>query len=233
MLILPILMPVVFWAIYHYYKDRHQPEPIGNLALCFLLGIGAAFLSKLMYMGAGLVGLRHDALILADTNLPGLLVYAVLIIGGIEETAKFIPFIIVAIRFKAFDEELDGIIYASFIALGYAAVENYLYLEFLTEREAVLRGFAGPLVHIMFSSTWGYLVGRAWLAGRKLLLLSYLALTIAALLHGLYDFVVLAFPQALPLSALLILAIWMWRMFLIARLHEAHLAERAGKESSE
>ena len=38
LLILPIVVPVVFWAIYHYHKDRHLPEPIGNLLLTFSLG---------------------------------------------------------------------------------------------------------------------------------------------------------------------------------------------------
>jgi hypothetical protein len=44
-------------------------------------------------------------------------------------------------------------------------------------------------------------------------------------MHGLYDFVVLAFPEVLPLSALLILAIWLWRMRLIAQLHQQHRDE--------
>ena len=71
LLSLPIVAPVVFWAIYHYYKDRHQPEPILNLVLCFILGIGAAFLSKMMYQAIGLLGLRYDAFMLAESNLAG------------------------------------------------------------------------------------------------------------------------------------------------------------------
>ncbi len=225
MLILPILLPVVFWGFYHYYKDRLQPEPFLNLIVCFGLGIAASFLSKLMYQAAGVVGLRYDAFMLAESTLVGLFAYAVVLIGGIEETAKFVPFVVVALRFKAFDEPLDGIIYASFIALGYAAMENYQYLQYLTGSEAILRGFASPLVHIMFSSIWGYMIGNAYLQGKRLILLSFLALTISALMHGVYDFVVLAFPEVLPLSALLILAIWLWRMRLIAQLHQRHRDE--------
>ena len=30
-MVVPIVAPVLFWAAYHYYKDRHMPEPIGNL----------------------------------------------------------------------------------------------------------------------------------------------------------------------------------------------------------
>jgi RsiW-degrading membrane proteinase PrsW (M82 family) len=217
--IVPILLPVLFWAGYHYYKDRHQPEPILNLLFCFLLGIAASYLSKSMYIALETVNLRHDAYELAATNLWQLLAYSIFIIGGIEETAKLIPFLIFAIRFKAFDENLDGIIYASFIALGYAAMENFHYLQYLTQSEAMYRGFAGPLVHILFASVWGYQIGIARLAGRPLVLVSFVAVTIAAILHGFYDFIVIALPiSALPLSAALILAVWIWRLVTIRHL---------------
>jgi RsiW-degrading membrane proteinase PrsW (M82 family) len=218
-IIVPILLPVLFWAGYHYYKDRHRPEPILNLLFCFLLGIAASYLSKSMYIALETINLRHDAYELAATNLWQLLAYSIFIIGGIEETAKLIPFLIFAIRFKAFDENLDGIIYASFIALGYAAMENFHYLQYLTQSEAMYRGFAGPLIHILFASVWGYQIGIARLAGRPLLLVSFVAVTIAAILHGFYDFIVIALPiSALPLSAALILAVWIWRLVTIRRL---------------
>jgi RsiW-degrading membrane proteinase PrsW (M82 family) len=218
-IIVPILLPVLFWAAYHYYKDRHQPEPIQNLVLCFLLGLAASYLGKYMYVALELIDLRLDPYELAATNLWQLLGYSVFVIGGIEETAKLVPFLIFAIRFKAFDENLDGIIYASFIALGYAAMENLHYLEFLTQREAIYRGFAGSLVHIMFASIWGYKIGIAKLAGRPIALVSFAAVTLAAVLHGLYDFIVIALPiDALPLSAGLILAVWIWRLLTIRRM---------------
>jgi protease PrsW len=219
-IVVPILLPVLFWTAYHYYKDRHQPEPILNLVFCLLLGVAASYLGKFMYVALETINLRLDPYELAATNLWQLLAYAVFIIGGIEETAKLVPFLIFAIRFKAFDENLDGIIYASFIALGYAAMENLHYLQFLTPNEAVYRGFAGPMVHILFASIWGYHIGIARLAGKPLLLVSFLAVTIAAILHGFYDFIVIALPvSALPLSAGLILAVWIWRMVAIRRLH--------------
>jgi len=219
LMILPVTLPVLFWAAYHYHKDRHLPEPIANLLLCFLLGIAAAFLSKWLYVSLGWFDLRYDALALADRSSLGLLAYAVFAIGPIEEFAKLLPFVVIVLRLKAFDEPMDGIIYASFIALGYAAMENYHYLQFLTESEAMYRGFAGPVVHILFASVWGYRIGIARLAGRPLLLVSFVAVTIAAVLHGVYDFVVIALPvSALPLSALLILAVWIWRLIAIRRM---------------
>ena len=69
------------------------------------------------------------------------------------------------------------------------------------------------------------MIGKAFLEGRNLIFLSYIALTIAALLHGVYDFIVIAFPEALPLSALLILLLWIWRIRLFARLRKKHQSE--------
>jgi RsiW-degrading membrane proteinase PrsW (M82 family) len=218
----PLLLPIVFWAAYHYYKDRHLPEPLGNLFLAFLLGVASAYLAKLMYSALDLVGLRYDALQLANSSYPGVFAYAVFAIGIIEELAKLIPFWLVVLRLKAFDEPIDGIIYASFIALGFAVVENIQYLPFLTTTENIARGLAGPLVHIMFASIWGYHIGMAFLRKTSLLSTTVVAIAITALLHGVYDFVVLALPgPALPAAALLILAIWIWRMRLIRDLHAA------------
>jgi RsiW-degrading membrane proteinase PrsW (M82 family) len=220
---LQIVLPVLFWSAYHYYKDRHLPEPVGNLLLCFLLGCASAGISRLLYQGLGFLNLRYDALELGDGNLVGLFTYALLAIGPIEELSKLLPFLFVVLRFRAFNEALDGIVYAAFIALGYATLENLHYLQYLTSVEAIARGFAGPLVHVMFASVWGYYIGRAFLRTGSRRSAGLLAVPAAMALHGLYDFLVLAAPlSGLPLSALLILLIWGWRMLLIRGIHSGN-----------
>lgn len=221
LMILPILVPVLFWAVYHYHKDRHLPEPLGNLLLAFGLGVLAAGISKGLYVALGYIDLRYDAGALADSSSIGLLAYALLAIGPIEEFAKLLPFLLVVIRFADFDEPLDGIIYASFIGLGYAAVENWQYLDYLTPLEAALRGFASPIVHILFASIWGHWIAQAVLRGKSVTKAAAIGFAIAALLHGLYDFIVILKPQtALPIAALLILVVWLWRLKLMHDLHK-------------
>lgn len=225
---LPVWVPVVFWAIYHYHKDRHLPEPPGHLLLAFVLGMLAAGLSQLMYISLG--PLRFDAGALADSNPLGLLAYALLAIGPIEETAKAIPFLIVILRLEELDEPLDGIIYASFIGLGYAAVENWQYLDYLTTQEAIARGFASPVVHILFASLWGHRIVAAKLNGQRMLPVAITWLAIASLLHGVYDFLVILNPvYALPTAALMIAALWVWRLRLMRRLHLDAKAASAAK----
>lgn len=209
-----------FWIGYHYYKDRHLPEPPGHLLLAFILGIGSAYLATLLYRSLDFVDLRFDAFLLAETNPMGLFVYAVLGIGVIEELAKMIPFLLIIMYFKEFNEPIDGIIYASFIAIGFAAVENIQYIRSMTDTAAWARGFAGPVVHIVFASIWGYLIGRAYLCRRRVGQTIIAALALTALLHGIYDFIAIAMPAPmLPIAAALIAVIWIWRLLLIKDLH--------------
>jgi RsiW-degrading membrane proteinase PrsW (M82 family) len=227
LLSLPIVLPVVFWAAYHLHVDRDLPEPLGQLLLAFALGIGSFFIGAMLYRALGAVGLRRDAFILAANDLPGLFTYAVLAIGVIEESAKLIPFLLIVLRFREFNEPIDGIVYASFIALGFAAMENLLYLPGLATRAAYARGFAGPVVHMVFASLWGYYVGRAWLRRRALAATVVVSLGLTACLHGVYDFVVIGMPEpGLPLAATIITGLWIWRLCVIRDLHENFQRQR-------
>jgi RsiW-degrading membrane proteinase PrsW (M82 family) len=192
------------------------------LLLAFLLGIGSFYLGLLMYWSLGLIDRRYDAFALTQVNLPGLLAYSILVIGVIEELVKIVPFLLIVLRFREFDEPIDGIIYASFIALGFSAVENFYYLDSLTTAQAYARGFAGPVVHIVFASIWGYHIGKAHLLGKPLLPVVLVTLAITAFLHGIYDFIAIGLPTtALPFVAALIIGLWIFRLFLIRDLHLA------------
>jgi RsiW-degrading membrane proteinase PrsW (M82 family) len=231
LLLAPVILPIFFWAVYHYLKDRHLPEPIGHLIAAFAAGMLAAGASQLMYFALEPVGLRYDAGYLAETSPFGLFAYALLLIGPIEELSKLALFCLVVLRFDEFDEVLDGIIYASFVALGYAAVENWQYLVFLTPLEAIGRGFASPVVHIVFASIWGLLIARAHVENRPLFPAALTGFAIAALLHGVYDFIVLQQPySALPAAAALIVGLWVWRLFVMRKLRRE--AARAVPPSS-
>ena len=82
-MLLPIIVPVIFWAIYHYHKDRHLPEPPGNLLLCFGLGVLASFLAGWSYELLGWIGLRMDAVGLAISDPAALFAYTMLVIGPV------------------------------------------------------------------------------------------------------------------------------------------------------
>ena len=223
-LFLPVALPGLFWAGYHLYVDRHLPEPLSHLLLAFILGVGSFYLGKSMYGALDFVDLRYDAYALAESSLVGLFAYSVLAIGVIEELAKMIPFLLIILRFKEFNEPIDGIIYGSFIALGFAAVENIYYLQFLTGIEAYARGFAGPIVHIIFASIWSYYIGKAYLFEKSLVSTILASLAFTAILHGIYDFIVIGLSASvLPIAAVLIAGAWIWRLYRIRDLHASSL----------
>ena len=227
LLTLPVALPIVFWAVYHYHKDRHLPEPVGHLLLAFALGMLATGLSMALYELLGVLGLRYDAGYLADTTSLGLFAYSLLAIGPIEEFAKLVPFLLVVIRFREFDEPLDGMIYASFIGLGYAAVENWQYLDYLTPAEAFARGFASPVLHILFASVWGHWIGQARLRQQSIARAALAGLVVAAGLHGIYDYLALLDPRnTLLFAALMIVTLWLWRLRLMRKMHNEASQER-------
>lgn len=226
-----IIAPTLFWAAYHYYKDRHQPEPIANLLLTYGLGIAAGYLGIQAYAALELVGLRFNAYELAETNRLALFFYSIFVIGVIEEVVKFIPFWIIGMRLHHFDEPIDGIIYASFVALGFATYENFYYLPHLQGAELIARAIASPLVHIMFASIWGYTCSRAQIRNRPLLPSAILGLAIAIVAHGFYDFVTIGLSEWLRIfPPAIILGIWIWRMHLIRRLQKRQLENNQNEQ---
>jgi RsiW-degrading membrane proteinase PrsW (M82 family) len=182
-----------------------------------------------MYLGLEPLGLRFDAVALGSEHPLGLLAYSLLAIGPIEEFAKLSMFLMVVLRLKALDEPLDGIIYASFIGLGYAAAENIQYLDYLTPLESAARGFASPVVHILFASIWAHWVTVAWLQNKPIGKALVCGFLVSAILHGIYDFLVLLSPvSALPIAAALIVTIWIWRLILMRRLHRNAINKSSG-----
>ncbi len=212
-----IIAPAIFWLGYLYFKDRAQPEPFQTTGISYILGIFSAIIVIQIFKVLPLLGIPEDPSALMDTNRLKFLFYSIGITGFIEELCKFLPFFFIVLRFKFFDEEIDGIIYASIIALGFASYENSRYLVYMEGLELFGRAFASPLTQTIFSSIWGYTVGVAWLESRSVLKASVLGIGLAALFHGLFNFLTTS-PALRVGASILILIIWVWQIRLIERL---------------
>ncbi|MEW5807221.1 MAG: PrsW family intramembrane metalloprotease [Acidobacteriota bacterium] len=220
-----IVGPSLFWMVYYYLKDRYRPEPFVNLGSAYLFGLVAAFACLKSFDLLPYFGLRGYAFFFAERNHPLFLAYCLCVVGPIEELFKFLPYLFILMRFKKFDEKMDGIIYASVIALGFASFENFLYLPFLDRLTLFGRSIATPLTHSIFSSIWGYTAGVARLKKRSILKASVVGLFISALFHGLFDFLNFSSGWRV-LSALLILLIWIWLIKLTAKLQQQERAKK-------
>jgi RsiW-degrading membrane proteinase PrsW (M82 family) len=205
-----IVAPTLFWTGYFYYKDRFQPEPLLKFGSAYLLGLAAAWGCLKLYDLLALAGVGLDpmARVLGDGRL-SFLAANLAIVGPLEEFSKFVPFVLVTLRFREFDEKTDGIIYAAAVALGFASFENLGYLAALHGFDLVGRAIASPLTHAVFASVWGYLVGCAFLRKKSLFLPALAGILLAGVCHGLFNFFTTAVRWRF-LGALLIVGLWLW-----------------------
>jgi RsiW-degrading membrane proteinase PrsW (M82 family) len=214
-----IFFPAAFWIGYAYYHDRFKPEPLVLAAFSYFLGFLSGWLCFHAYdILLPVLGIPADPEAFQGLNLT-FLVYCIVVVGLVEELFKFIPFLAAITHFSDFNDESDGIFYASALALGFASYENVHYLPCLAGFALYGRAIASPLSHTVFAAIWGHTVGMAVIRRQGLRPAILQGVGLAALLHGLFDFLTLS-PLLRIFSALLILAAWLWRIRTVERLNK-------------
>lgn len=182
--LLALLVPAVAYATLIYLLDLHEREPPWALASAFVLGALAAPFT-LAAERALLSDLPSLAPALSNTATLQWSCFGV--IGPVEELAKLGVTLLFARR-ALMNEPVDGVVYAGFVSLGFAAGEGILGAKGLSAGALLLRALLPLPAHVFFSSLWGAGLGALRYWGRALWpwpLVSWLA---AALLHGGYDY---------------------------------------------
>ncbi len=175
------VLPVLILLFFIYKKDKFQPEPLGKLVWTFFVGC-------LSVIPASLMELLLSTFTPSDPVAGGLFTgYAVA--GFSEELCKLLLLMWVIWKSPYFDEYFDGIVYASFLSLGFACVENimYVYSSDDTMTIALTRGLLAVPAHFLFAVIMGYHLALAKfdLPNRHKHL--FHALLYPVLLHGTYD----------------------------------------------
>ena len=177
------LAPGIFWAWYFYRRDKFDPEPAALIVKLFLLGVLVTFPVAFV------------------EGFFGLFILSPLIMGAVvapivEEYGKFAVVRRFAYRNAEFDEPMDGIVYAAAAALGLASLENVLYVftAYVTSPSLalgtiVIRAIFSVPGHALFSSVWGYALGRAkFAAPERRAGIIFRGLALAMVLHGIFNF---------------------------------------------
>lgn len=176
------LAPGLAIALFIYLKDKHEREPFGLLLLSFLYGILSTFITYV-------VAWPFDSYVVFEAeSLSDQFVNAFLKVALIEEFSKFIFIRFVLYRNKNFNEPFDGIVYAVMVGMGFATLENFLYVYQYGVATGLLRMFTAVPAHAMFAVLMGYFLGKAKFIHRRELYYSILALLVATLFHGIYDY---------------------------------------------
>ncbi len=177
------LAPVLLLMIYIYAKDRFQKEPLPLLMKAFLGGILAAGLDVLLIQVLHLEQYANF-----NDPLRQALFQAFCLAGIPEEFSKLVFLYLFIWNSRYFDEYYDGIEYAAFVGLGFAGLENIMYVMQGGMGVAVSRALFAVPAHFFFAIIMGYFFAFAKFRPRKKTLYLLLALICPAILHGIYDF---------------------------------------------
>jgi RsiW-degrading membrane proteinase PrsW (M82 family) len=182
------IAPVLICAFYIYIRDQYEKEPIRLLLTGLCFGVIITFPI-----------IQIENIITAMIPIGGLLFEAFylsfIVAAFVEEGLKFIVLYCLTWRNRNFNERFDGIVYAVFIALGFAGFENILYVlnpELGGMATAFSRAIFSVPGHGFFGVMMGYYFAMAKFEPEnrtKYMLLGFFA---PWLIHGFYDFILLS-----------------------------------------
>jgi protease PrsW len=195
--------PVLVLFSYVYLKDKHDREPLSLLLKTFAAGA----LSSVVVV---LLELLFTTLPSLPINRIGHVFFDMLVgVALVEELAKYIVLRRVAYPRPEFNEPYDGIMYGVTAALGFAAIENLLYVLHYGAEIGWLRMLTAVPMHAVCGVLMGFYVGLAKfsVSQRKARVLAFNGLALAVITHGSYNyFLRVAIPMLTPL-AFLVLAV--------------------------
>ena len=189
-LLLIALIPPLFFLIYIYRQDDIESEPRGMIAGLIGLGALSAIPAVLLELAGSyilyLLGLSEESLIY-------LLLENFLVVGVSEEICKYTAGRLTTWKSPEFNYRFDGIVYMVSSAIGFAALENVLYVFSSGFRTGIFRAILSIPLHTICGMFLGYYYGE----GKYLLMHGdksgatrafWKGFIIAVMIHGAYDF---------------------------------------------
>ncbi len=185
------LAPALLLMLYIYYADHLQREPMRQLWRAFFFGVGSIAVSLMFSTLLEIFGLDH-----AGGGLWGVLNQAFWGAAIPEESAKLLMLWFVVRRNPYFDERMDGIVYAVCVGMGFAGLENVMYLDeaagdWITV--GIMRALMAVPCHYYNAVAMGYFFSLYWLGKKEHRTRNLvLALLVPILMHGVYDTIAMA-----------------------------------------
>ncbi len=184
--------PGVFWLWMVYRRDRYRPEPRALVVRTFIWGMVVSI--PVAVLEFGLIFIVDPGVIdfpEVDQLSLGTAAYMSFIVAGVtEELGKYLVVRRTVYRSPYFDEPMDGLIYASASALGFASLENVGYLLTYGWELILLRGPISTLAHVLFSAMWGYPLGVSKVRQKRMRAWTLLGLLCSMAAHGLFNFLI-------------------------------------------
>ncbi|WP_254537177.1 PrsW family intramembrane metalloprotease [Halomarina litorea] len=196
-------VPALGLAWYIYSADVTSKEPFVPIVLTFFLSV----------FFATFAGIVNTTLSFVQTlGLPGFVLFFFLVVGPVEEAVKLLAVRLYAYGSSSFDAVIDGAVYGAIAGLGFATIENALYIVQNTQMGATgadllvqqlsssdgsitaFRALAGP-GHVIYSAFAGYYLGLAKFNRENAGPIVAKGILIAALIHATYNTLVSFVPS--------------------------------------
>jgi RsiW-degrading membrane proteinase PrsW (M82 family) len=209
------ILPVIGWLFFWLKEDKKNPEPKHMIAMAFIGGMIAVAVS--LKLEGIVVSLGIKTIFPWHWMTPTLhwlenfsanqgvlfprLMLVLIFAPIIEEATKFIAAYLIALRSKEDDEPIDPVIYMITTALGFAAVENMLFLldPILKSHmiDSILTGnmrFIGAtLLHTISSATIGMFIGFNFFKNKfSKFFWTVLGFILAVVLHSMFNFFIIS-----------------------------------------
>ncbi len=176
------ILPALFWLWFWLQEDNLHPEPRRLLLFAFLLGMAATALSYPLEMWA-------------DTHMPGFTPQKFLIWAIIEEGLKWLGIIFLITHTRFFDEPIDAVMYTVTGALGFAALENAMFLiaplgtgdHLAALRIENFRFIGATLLHVSASAIPGIVIATMFFHKKSPWFYGFLGLLGAIALHTAFN----------------------------------------------
>lgn len=174
------IVPTIIIIIFILKFDRYQKEPVSLLAKLFVVGmisvIPVAILESLVTRITG-----------EAKSVEGIILYAFFGVALIEEGVKFFGAKLFAYKSKSYDELYDGIIYCVMVSLGFATIENILYVIQYGTQTALLRAITAVPAHAVFGVLMGYFLSLGKFMDRSRGYYRFCSIAAPVIAHGIYD----------------------------------------------
>ena len=197
-------LPAFGLAAYVYVSDVTTAEPLSLIVATFLLSILTATFAAVLN--------SYAQPLFSPLGFPGLVLFFFLFVGPIEESVKLLAVRLYAYTDDRFDAVVDGAVYGAIAGLGFAVIENLVYIAQNVEMSELtlgiavlgagdgitaLRALAGP-GHVVYSAFAGYYLGLAKFNPENRGPIVVKGLVIAAAIHGLYNTLVGPVTSVVP-----------------------------------
>lgn len=203
-ILLTALLPIVILIYYIYHKDKKSPEPTGQLVKAFLFGVLSVPFSFCMSIPLRQIGAYPaEATTISESISTAFFGAAIP-----EEIAKLFMLWLFLRKNRYFDEKMDGIVYAVCVSLGFAALENIMYLFSNVETflsVGIARAIFAVPGHFCFGILMGYYYSFAKFYPKAPEKNKVLILVAPIIVHGLYDSILFIINVTPAISGVLLI----------------------------